>query len=111
MAEDAWYRSAVLWALENGITGGTSPTSFSPTEPCKRKQVVTFLWRAAGSPEPESPDCPFIDVPENAYFAKAVRWAREKQLCSGTSETSFSPAQNCTRAQIAMFLYGVIMYN
>ena len=111
VAEDAWYRSAVLWALENGITGGTSPTSFSPNAPCKRKQVVTFLWRAAGSPEPESPDCPFIDVPENAYYAKAVRWAREKQLCSGTSETSFSPEQNCTRAQIAMFLYGVIMYN
>ncbi len=111
VAEDAWYRDAVLWAVENGITFGTSETTFSPNKACKREEVVTFLWRAAGSPAPETQDCRFTDVPENAWYADAVCWALEKGITAGTSETSFSPKKVCTRAEIAMFLYRVMMYN
>ena len=110
VAEDAWYRDAVLWAVENSITGGTSDTTFSPNQVCKRNQVITFLWRAAGSPEPESDDCPFTDVPRNAWYRDAVLWALENGRTAGTSETTFSPKKDCTRAEIAMFLYRVLMY-
>lgn len=111
VGENAWYRDAVLWAVENGVTSGTSETAFSPNQACTRAQTVTFLWRAAGSPEPESGDCPFTDVPETSWYAKAVRWALETGRCAGTSEHSFSPEKRCTRAELAVFLYGVIMYN
>ncbi len=103
--EDAYYAEAVLWAVENGITTGTSDITFSPDATCTRAQAVTFLWRAAGSPAPKSTEMPFDDVDEDAYYAKAVLWAVEKGITNGTSDTTFSPDAKCTRAQIVTFLY------
>ena len=103
--ENKWYSQPVLWALEKGITSGTSATEFSPDETCTRAQVVTFLWRAKGSPEPESDDNPFTDVKEGKYYYKAVLWAVEQGITGGTSANTFSPNQPCTRAQVATFLY------
>lgn len=108
--EDAWYREAVCWAVENEITAGTSGGSFSPNSCCTRAEVVTFLWRAAGSPEPEGNDCPFEDVSETAWYRNAVLWAVEKGVTAGTADNLFSPGLSCTRAQIAMFLYRYLMY-
>ena len=101
---DAYYYDAVLWAAENGITGGTDATHFSPNAPCTRAQIVTFLWRAAGSPEPENVSS-FADVPADSYYAKAVAWAVEKGITKGTSDTTFSPNATCTRAQAMTFIY------
>ncbi|MBO4419967.1 MAG: S-layer homology domain-containing protein [Oscillospiraceae bacterium] len=105
VAANAWYRKAVLWASENGVTSGISPTAFGPNEPCTRAQVVTLLWRNCGSPEPESTEHPFIDVSANAWYAKAVRWAVDQGVTAGTSESTFSPAGPCTRAMAVMFLF------
>jgi hypothetical protein len=105
VAEGTYYYDAVLWAVENGITEGTSDTTFSPDDPCTRAQAVTFLWRAAGSPEPTSTEMPYTDVSANAYYYKAVLWAVEEGITEGTSETTFSPDQTCTRAHIATFLW------
>ena len=102
---DAYYTKAVLWAVENGITNGKSKTKFGVGDPCTRGQVVTFLWRAKGCPEPESEENPFKDVSEDDYFYKAVLWAVEKGVTNGTSKTKFSPANTCTRAQVVTFLY------
>lgn len=102
---DAYYYDAVLWAAENEITGGTSATTFSPDRTCTRAQAVTFLWRAAGSPAPESESMPFADVPADAYYYDAVLWAVEQGITAGTSETTFSPDMKCTRAQIVTFLW------
>ena len=95
----------MAWALNNGIAAGTSEDSFSPDENCSRAQLMTFLWRAAGCPEPVSQDCPFTDVPADAYYTKAVLWAVEQGITSGTSDTTFSPKQVCTRAQVVSFLW------
>ena len=102
---DAYYTEAVLWAVENGITNGKSRTKFGVGDPCTRGQVVTFLWRAEGEPEPTSAANPFKDVSEADYFYKAVLWAVEKGVTNGTSKTKFSPANTCTRAQVVTFLY------
>ena len=101
----AYYEQAVAWAVENEITSGTSATTFGPNEGCTRGQVVTFLWRAAGRPEPASSSNPFKDVSITAYYGKAVLWAAEKGITQGTSATAFSPGQVCTRGQIVTFLY------
>lgn len=105
VAEGAYYYDAVLWAAENGITGGTSATTFSPAVTCTRAQTVTFLWRAAGSPEPETTVCPFTDVTPDKYYYDAVLWAVENGITSGTSATTFSPNATVTRAQNVTFLW------
>ena len=107
VSADAYYYDAVLWAVEEGITNGTSATTFSPDNPCTRAQMATFLWRAAGSPEPVGRDFPFVDVGADTYYAKAVQWAYEQGITGGTSATTFSPDQTCTRGQMATFLYRV----
>ena len=101
----AYYYDAVLWAVEKKITSGTSATTFSPNNPCTRGQIVTFLWRAAGSPKPTSSNNPFIDVKAGAYYYDAVLWAVEKGITSGTSATTFSPNTVCTRGQTVTFLW------
>lgn len=100
---NAYYADAVAWAVANGITGGTAENTFSPDAPCTRAQVVTFLWRAMGSPEPRSAGT-FTDVNASSYYAKAVRWALENGITSGTSATTFEPNAVCTRAQVVTFL-------
>ena len=105
VAEDAYYFVPVEWAVEEGITSGTSATTFSPNASCTRAQAVTFLWRAAGSPEPKSTEMPFEDVAADAYYYDAVLWAVENGITAGTSATTFSPNNDCTRAQIVTFLY------
>ena len=102
---DAYFYDAVEWAVAEGITSGTSPTTFSPNNGCTRAQMVTFLWRAAGSPEPESDYGPFRDVPKDAYYRKAVLWAAGEGITSGTSPTTFSPNAAVTRAQTVTFLW------
>ena len=102
-AEDYYY-DAVLWAAQEGVTGGTSDTLFAPNAGCTRAQAVTFLWRAAGSPEPKTLSS-FADVPADAYYAKAVAWAVENDVAKGVSETAFAPNASCTRAQIVTFLW------
>ena len=101
-AEDYYY-DAVLWAAQKGITGGMSDTLFAPNAACTRAQIVTFLWRAAGSPEPKALSS-FADVPADAYYARAVAWAVENGITEGTSDTTFAPGTICTRAQGAAFL-------
>ena len=95
-AEDYYY-DAVLWAAQKGITGGMSDTLFAPNAACTRAQIVTFLWRAAGSPEPKQLST-FGDVPADAYYAKAVAWAVENGITNGTTDTTFGPDETCTRA-------------
>lgn len=102
-AEDYYY-DAVLWAAQEGVTGGTSDTLFAPNAGCTRAQAVTFLWRAAGSPEPKTLSS-FADVPADAYYAKAVAWAVENGVAKGVSETAFAPDTSCTRAHIVTFLW------
>ena len=102
---DKFYYNAVLWAVENGITQGTGKTTFSPSDPCTRGQIVTFLWRAAESPAPKSANCPFSDVTRDKFYYNAVLWAVENGVTEGTSETTFSPASPCTRAQVVTFIY------
>ena len=101
----AYYEDAVIWAVKKDITSGTSATTFNPDGSCTRAQAVTFLWRAAGSPEPKSAAMPFTDVPAGSYFEKAVLWAVENGITKGTSDTTFSPDASCTRAQIVTFLW------
>ena len=103
--DGAFCYDAVLWAVENGVTDGTSETTFSPLEKCKRAHVVTFLWRAAGCPEPKTTVNPFTDVPEDAFYYKAVLWAVENNITKGTSENTFSPADECMRVTVVTFLY------
>ncbi|MBR7033609.1 MAG: S-layer homology domain-containing protein [Clostridia bacterium] len=103
--EGEYYTDAVAWAVANGITNGTDETHFSPKNGCTRAQVVTFLWRAAGEPEPTSTKNPFVDVKSDAYYYKAILWAVEKGITNGTDKTHFSPSATCTRAQIVTFLW------
>ena len=100
-----YFAKAVAWAVEKGITTGTTPTTFSPHAPCTRAQIVTFLWRAAGKPEPQKTDNPFADVKADAYYNKALLWAVEQGIVKGTSATAFSPDATCTRGQMAAILY------
>ena len=101
---DAYYYEAVKWAAEKGITGGVGNGLFAPNQPCTRAQIVTFLWRAAGSPAPKNMSS-FADVPADAFYAKAVAWAVENGITGGTGDGKFSPDATCTRAQSVTFLY------
>ena len=101
----AYYYDAVLWAAEQGITGGTDATHFSPDGVCTRAQAVTFLWRAAGSPAPSVTAMPFTDVAADSYYYNAVLWAMENGITVGTSSTTFSPDLKCSRAHIMTFLW------
>ena len=105
VATGSYYEDAVDWAVENGITKGTDDTHFSPDGICTRAQAVTFLWRTAGSPEPETRTMPFTDVPVGSYYYDAVLWAVENGITKGTSDTTFSPNMTCSRAQIVAFLW------
>lgn len=100
----AYFYEAVKWAVDKGITNGLSDTMFGPYESCTRAQIVTFLWRAAGSPEPKTASS-FADVPASAYYAKAVAWAVENGITNGMTETTFAPDATCTRGQSVTFLY------
>ena len=104
VSKNAYYYKQVLWAVEKGITSGVSANEFAPEAACTRGQMVTFLWKAAGSPE-VSGTLAFNDVSADAYYAKAVRWAAQQGITSGTSAGMFSPNAPCTRGQMAMFLY------
>ena len=101
----AYFYEAVKWAVDKGVTNGLSDTMFGPYESCTRAQIVTFLWRAAGSPEPETRAMPFTDIPVGSYYYDAVLWAVENDITKGTSDTTFSPNMTCTRAQIVAFLW------
>ena len=101
----SYYEDAVIWAVEKGITSGTSAVTFDPNGNCTRAQAVTFLWRAAGSPAPKTKVMPFTDVPSGSYYYDAVLWAMEQGITKGTSDTAFSPNASCTRAQIVTFLW------
>lgn len=102
--EGSYYYEAVLWAAENEITVGTSATTFSPELTCSRAHIVSFLWRAAGYPSAGTVN-PFTDVPENAYYINAMLWAVKQEITVGTTPSTFSPDEGCTRAQIVTFLY------
>ena len=101
---DAYYYEAVKWAAENGITGGVGNSLFAPNQPCNRAQIVTFLWRAAGSPVVNYL-MPFTEVDEGAYYAEAVRWAASTGIVTGLTETTFGTDSVCTRAQAAAMIY------
>ena len=104
VAEGSYYHDAVLWAVENGITKGTSDTTFSPDVTCSRAQIVTLLWRSQESPAAGTVN-PFTDVASDTYYTDAVLWAVKEDITNGTSSTTFSPDMDCTRAQIVTFLY------
>ncbi len=103
---DAFFYEAVKWAVKSGVTNGLTDTMFGPYEPCTRAQIVTFLWRAAGSPEPKAMGS-FTDVLSDAYYAKAVAWAIENGITTGTGDGKFSPDATCTRAQAVTFLFRI----
>ena len=105
VAEGTYYYDPVLWAVANGITSGVNATHFDPNGTCTRAHAVTFLWRAAGQPEPKTTQMPFKDVKAGSYYEKAVLWAVENKITNGTSTTTFSPDENCTRAQIVTLLW------
>ena len=101
---NAFFADAVKWAVDKGVTNGLTDTMFGPYEPCTRGQIITFLWRAAGSPEPKTA-VSFADVPAGSYYAKAVAWAIENGITNGMTETTFAPDATCTRGQGVTFLY------
>ena len=101
---NAYFYEAVKWAVENGITTGVGNDLFAPEQPCTRAQIVTFLWRAAGSPEPKGAASGMTDVVSGSYYEKAVAWAIENGITTGTTTSTFSPAATCTRAQAVTFL-------
>ena len=105
VAEGAWYTDAILWAVEQDITNGVGPDTFGPGTVCNRAQVVTFLWRAAGSPEPSLEENPFADVAQGGWYTDAILWALENGITEGTSATTFSPGSQCFRAQVVTFLH------
>ena len=100
-----YFYTSVLWAYNNGITSGVAPNRFGPNADCTRGQVVMFLWRAMGSPEPASEENPFADVRSSDYFARAVLWAYHAGVTAGVDAARFAPGQTCTRAQVVTFLY------
>ncbi|MEA4974085.1 MAG: S-layer homology domain-containing protein, partial [Candidatus Metalachnospira sp.] len=101
---NAYYYKAVLWAVENGITSGTTSTTFSPDDSVTRSQAVTFMWRAAGKPVSNCIN-PFTDVSGDDYYYDAIMWAVEKDITQGSGTSTFSPNNFCTRGQIVTFLY------
>ncbi len=101
----SFYEEPVLWAVENGITNGLTASTFGPTSTCNRAQVVTFLWRAAGCPEPTSAENPFVDVQTGSFYEKPVLWAVEMGITNGADATRFNPTGICNRAQVVTFLY------
>lgn len=103
--ESDYFYTPVLWAAEEGITTGTTPTTFAPYASCTRAQMVTFLWRAMGQPEPEGSKVPFVDVDRNVYYYDAVLWAVEQGLTTGVTPTTFAPNGTCTRGQVVTFLW------
>ena len=103
--ETQFFYTPVLWAVGEGITAGISATQFGPNQPCNRAQVVTFLWRYAGCPEPTVRTCPFTDVQKGSWYEKAVLWAVEEGITAGISATAFGPDQICNRAQVVTFLW------
>ena len=105
VAPGSFYYEPVMWAIENGITNGTSATTFGPNDQCMRAHVVTFLWRAVGSPEPTRTDNPFVDVKPTDFYYKPVLWAVENGITSGMDATHFGPTVYCNRAQVVTFLY------
>ena len=105
VAADAYYADAVLWAVEQGVTSGTTATTFAPAAACTRAQMVTFLWRAAGSPKAERSAVPFTDVAADAYYYDAVLWAVEQGITTGTTATTFDPGAVVSRGQTVTFLY------
>ena len=102
---NAYFYEAVKWAVKNGITTGVGNDLFAPEQPCTRAQIVTFLWRAAGSPEPKGAASGMTDVVSGSYYEKAVAWAIENGITTGTTTSTFSPYATCTRAQSVTFLY------
>lgn len=100
-----WFYNSVLWAVNNKITSGLTETLFGPDVTCSRAQAVTFMWRAAGSPAPNNQEMPFSDVPDGAYYYKAVQWAVENKITAGLTATLFAPDAYCTRGQIVSFLW------
>ena len=105
VSEDDWFYKPVMWAVENGITGGKTENTFAPNDVCTRAQVVTFLYAAAGKPVQNGTDSAFSDVNSGDWYLAPVLWAVEKGVTGGTSETTFGPADDCTRAQVVTFLY------
>ena len=107
MSKGQYYYEPVLWAVNRTpqVTAGTTAVTFSPETSCTRAQMVTFLWRAKGQPEPSALKMPFLDVKKSDYFYKAVLWAAEKEITAGTSDTTFSPNDTVTRAQTVTFLW------
>ena len=103
--EGDWFLSPVLWAVEHGVTGGVGNNQFGPNMVCSRAQIVTFLWAAAGKPEPEMTESPFTDVKEGDWYLKAVLWAVENGVTGGVGNNQFGPDMVCTRAQAVTFLY------
>lgn len=105
VAVDDYYYTPVLWAVEEGITAGVTDTTFVPDRTCTRAEVVTFLWRAQGSPEPQNTKNTFTDVTASQYYYKAVLWAVEEGITAGTTDTTFSPNDTCTSAHVLTFLW------
>lgn len=101
----AYYYDSVYWAVAKGVTSGTGDNNFTPNRTCTRQEVVTFLWRAMGQPEPETTVNPFTDVPENSYYYKAVLWASEHGITSGSGDGKFSPGRTCSRKEVVTFLW------
>ena len=102
-----YYYTPVIWALGKNVTNGTSEQSFSPKKTCTRGEITTFLWRLAGKPAPKTAENPFADVESDKFYFDAVLWAVENGVTTGTSITTFSPNDICTRAQVVTFLYRV----
>ena len=105
VAANSFYEEPIFWAMVNGVTTGISDTQFAPKAPCTRAQVVTFLWRAAGEPEPQTTENPFTDVHEQSFYYKAVLWAAENNITNGVTPTTFGPDAVCTRGQVVTFLH------
>ena len=106
--EGSFFYDPVLWAVKNGITSGTTPTTFDPNGSCMRAHVVTFLWRALGQPEPSTTVNPFVDVKPSDFYYKAVLWAVENGVTAGMDATHFGPTAYCNRAQVVTFLYRTV---
>ena len=105
VVESSFYETPVAWAVEEGITNGISASAFGANNTCNRAQVVTFLWRAAGKPAPESTTHSFTDVAPGSFYESAVLWAVENGITNGVSATQFGPTASCNRAQVVTFLY------
>ena len=103
--ESDWFYTAVMWAVKEGITAGTTPTTFAPTKTCTRAEVVQFIRNSKGKPAPTSTANPFVDVHEGDWFYESVLWAVEKNITAGTTPTTFAPTKTCTRAEVVQFLY------